>query len=77
MPERTGKKIAPCPARRVLTSSPRERRAASNAKSSGAVGGPTGLRASRGPTPPKLTSAKKWPNGTAGLWRRRECQSSI
>ena len=76
MPDRTGKKISPCPAQRVLTSSPRYLRAASNARSAGAVGGPTGLRAWKGPTPPKLASAKKWANGTAGLWRRRECQSS-
>jgi len=67
MPERTGKKISPCPARRALTCSPRERRAASSAKSAGAVGGPTGVRASKGPTPSKLTSAQEWPNGTA--WR--------
>jgi len=56
MPERTVKKIAPCPAGGVLTNSPRERRAASNAKSAGAVGGPTGLRARKRPTPPRVTS---------------------
>jgi len=75
MPDRTGKNIAPCPARWVLTSSLREWRAASNAKSAGAVGEPTGLRVSKGLTPSKLTSAKEWPNGTAGRWHRQVCQS--
>jgi len=75
LPERTSKKIAPCPARRVLTSSPRERRAAFHAKSAGAVGGPTDIRTRKKPTPRKFTSAKKWPNGTAGRWRERVCQT--
>ena len=75
MPDRTSKRFAPSPARRVLTSSPRERRADSNSKSAGTVGGPTELRASKGPTPRTLTSAKEWPNGNAGRWCRRACHS--
>jgi len=59
MPERTDRRMAPCPARRALTSSPRARHAAFNAKLSGAVAGPTDAKAIRGPTPPKLASAKK------------------
>jgi len=59
MPERTNRKMATCPARRALTSSPRARRAAFNAKSAGAVAGPTDAKAIRAPTPPKLASAKE------------------
>jgi len=38
---------------------PRARHAASNAKSAGAVAGPTDAKAIRGPTLPKLASVKE------------------
>jgi len=76
MPECTGRKMAPCPARRALESPPRKQRAAFKVKSAGKVAGAAGARDRRGPTHPKLTSAKELPNGTAGWWRKRACQSS-
>jgi len=48
--EHTGREMAPCPARRALTSPPREGRAAFNAKAAGAVAGAAGARDSWGPS---------------------------
>jgi len=65
-PERPGRKTIPSSARRELTSSPRARRAASSAKFSAAVDDHDGVRASHAFTPPKLTSSRERPKGTAG-----------